>query len=115
MIRISGSTILITRGDTAYISINVNDQDGNPYELQDGDKIEIHVRPRVSDRTELAFEGTVEYENDEVIWHIKPEDTDELEIDTYFYDVQLTTSNSDVFTIIPAAKFKILDEVTMHG
>lgn len=37
MFKIEGTTIYLTRGDSAEFNINIVGADGNPYELQEGD------------------------------------------------------------------------------
>ena len=44
--------------------------------------------------------------------HIRPEDTKELSFGKYLYDIQLTTADGDIYTVIPPTTFEILKEVT---
>lgn len=115
MLRISGTNIMLTRGDSAYITLTIADETGAVYSLAEGDAVKIQVR-KAPNYGELLFDGTIEYGPDgEVVWHILPDDTAHTEVTTYYYDAQLCTANGDVFTFIPSAKFKLLDEVTCNG
>lgn len=111
MLKIKGNNISLTRGDSAYITLTINTDNGT-YSLQNGDEVRVQVRD-VPNTGELLFEGIVEQAEDGVIWHILPEQTSDLDVKTYYWDAQLQTSNGDIFTFIPASAFKLLDEVTM--
>ena len=111
MLKISGNKISLTRGDSAYITLTIETNNGT-YALEDGDKVRVQVRD-VPNTGDLMFDGEVEVLNGEIIWHIYPEQTSWLEVKTYYWDAQLETSNGDVFTFIPASPFKLLDEVSM--
>lgn len=113
MLKITDSKIALTRGDSAYITLIIEDKDGNPYEVQEEDIIRCQVRDRVNDG-ELLFEGLIEKVRDEYIWHIRPEDTVGKEVKTYFWDAQIELPNGDIFTFIPPSVFRLLDEVTME-
>ena len=124
MLDIKGSVISLTRGDSAYITLQINAGGVNAYELQDGDIVRCQVRPGVNTE-ELLFEtpfglwgegADLELQPDgrSIVWHIKPEDTAKADPNTeYYWDAQLQVLNGDVFTFIPASRFKILDEVTL--
>lgn len=117
MLKISGHKISLTRGDSAYITLQPNILDQNdretPYELNDGDIVRVQVRdiPNVG---ELIFEGNVDIMPDgEIVWHIFPYQTSQLEVKTYYWDAQLQTPNGDIFTFITSSPFRLTDEVTM--
>lgn len=114
MIRINPkkNSIELTRGDSAYITLNVNDSTGKPYELNDGDNIRVQVRtaPNVG---RLLFEGNLDTTGNKIVWHIKPEDTADEPVTTYWWDAQLETPNGDIFTFITSSPFILTDEVTM--
>ena len=76
------------------------------------------VRCRVRDASvdgDLVIEGEVQrdYVENVAIWHIRPEDTAELEIKTYYWDGQVEFRNGDVFTFVDVSKFNVLPEITM--
>lgn len=105
--------IILTRGDSAYITVNVTDANGEQYILQQGDHIHMQVRTRPNDG-QLLFESIIN-PGDDYIWHIVPSDTNDLEIGEYYWDAQIELSNGDIFTFIPPSIFEITNEVTMHG
>lgn len=111
MLKISGNKISLTRGDSAYITLSIETDNGT-YELNDGDKVRVQIRD-VPNTGELLVEGDVDVSGEEIVWHIYPAQTSNLEVKTYYWDAQLETSNGDIFTFIPASPFKLLDEVSM--
>lgn len=113
MLKISGNKISLTRGDSAYITLTIETNNGT-YTLEDGDEVRVQVRD-VPNTGELMFDGEVEVLNNEIIWHIYPRQTSGLEVKTYYWDAQLQTSNGDIFTFIPSSPFKLLDEVTFNN
>ncbi len=86
------NTIHLTRGDTARFSI------GPVVKIK---KTVMQADPCV----QLIVHGG------EVL-HIKPEDTKAMAFGKYVYDIQLTTADGDVYTIIPPTTFDLLKEVT---
>lgn len=111
MLTIKKTSIQLTKGDTAYIQLNIMSSDGNPYTVSDGDHIKIQVR-KSANGGELLFEGRVEVVDDMLTWHIYPEDTKDKDIGVYVYDAQIELSNGDIFTFIPESSFSITNEVT---
>lgn len=105
----SDGTIRLTRGDTARISVELeNDITGEPYEVQPEDVLILSVKKSISD-TEYSFQKKVVGSN---AFHILPSDTQSLSFGRYNYDVQLTTSEADVYTVMGPASFELLKEVT---
>lgn len=101
--------IKLTRGDTARLTVSItNETDGSVYELQEGDVLTLSVKKSVEDaETTLAKEITSSN-----TFHIEPKDTAGLAFGKYIYDVQLTTSGGDVYTVIGPANFELLKEVS---
>lgn len=108
MITVKKNNIKITRGDSAYINFNITDLSNAEWEFNEGDCVKVHVRNAPNDG-DLLFEGTIE---ENCVWHILPENTNNLNVGTYWYDAQLETSNGDVFTFIPPSRFTVDNEVT---
>ena len=117
MIRIkTNDEIRLTRGDSAYITINLVDADGNPYLLdKDTERLRCQVRRILNDdgNSGLLFEGEITDNGDgTATWHIRPQDTSGAYMpDKYYYDIQMEVGE-DVFTIV-SGKFRLLDEVTL--
>lgn len=109
MLYIEDNIIKLTRGDTAKFSVSVtNDLFGEDYVVSPEDKFTLTIKKRVKDEVYLLQKivfGTT-------FFHIKPEDTQDFSFGKYVYDVQLNTSDGDVYTIIEPSTFEILSEVT---
>lgn len=104
------SSISLTRGDSAYITLTIKDIDENKYVPGSTDVVKATVRKTI-DAEDILFES--EIPTDTMVWHILPADTKYADMeDDYVYDVQITTESGDVFTIIGPAEFNILGEVT---
>lgn len=100
--------IELTRGDSAYLKVNVTKDDGEAYEFQNGDSLTLSLKKSTKDEEALMTKTAIASDT----FHIKPKDTSGLSFGKYKYDVQLTTADGDVFTVIPPSTFKIAEEVT---
>lgn len=98
------NTIKLTRGDTCYIEIDIV---GN-YEIQEGDIIHFSVKKRVKD-SDYAFHIAMPAGT---ILVINPSDTKNLDFGRYYYDIQLSTVDGEVFTLLGPCEFRLLEEIT---
>jgi len=106
---ISGSNIKMTRGDTVYLTIPLKLSTGaEAYEMQPGDTLTLSVK-RCTRDDEYLLQKVVDGDN---TIHIEPIDTSSLPFGKFKYDVELVTSDGDVFTVIPSSTFELLEEVT---
>lgn len=110
MFTISGGNITLTRGDTAYLALDltVNDE---PYTYTEGDEIVLSVRKTTrDDDTQYLFQKVVPAGE---MFVIEPEDTKPLDYGRYKFDIQLNTVKGEIFTVIGPADFRISEEVTL--
>lgn len=112
MLIIKKTNIELTRGDSAYITLDIRDGEGNPLVLSPEDTVRCQVRTAAVTGA-LLFEGDIVIEDDVVMWHISPEDTASLNVGEYVWDAQLELSSGDIFTFIPVSTFEVLGEVTL--
>lgn len=109
MLRIDQNSISLTRGDTAYLTVPIfNDVTGEEYVMQPDDTLTLTVKRSVRD-TEFVFQKVSTGSN---AFHILPTDTAGVKFAVYKYDIQLTTADGDVYTVIEPTDFKIAEEVT---
>lgn len=102
-------TIQLTRGDTARLSLSIhNDITQEDYDVQANDVLVLSVKKSAQD-IEYKFQKKVVGSN---TFHILPTDTQDMPFGKYVYDVQLTTEDSDIYTVIGPCSFEILKEVT---
>lgn len=102
----------ITRGDSAYPTIDAKDGSKQTINPSDLGTVRVQVRTREATAGELLFTGEVMELNGKTVWHIRPEDTRGLEYGTYKYDVQVETVDGDVITFIPISDFVVMHEST---
>lgn len=93
MLKISGNQIGLTRGDSAYIGVNIVELDGTEYEMKSGDKLTFSARKEIGESVLMSVESTSK------TIHILPSDSRKLIVGKGFFDVQLT-SGEDIFTIV---------------
>lgn len=108
-------TIEMIDGDTGKLKINFDN-----YQLQTGDKLYLSVSSAQASRSRMVQAASVyifqevlriESPSTSAVITITPEDTKGKDGE-YIYDVQLTTSEGYVDTIIPPSKFIIKRGVT---
>lgn len=118
MLEISGNNISLTRGDSAYITISVKRQNGEPYELRSGDIIQCQVRTSVNTGRVLidasTENGKIVIAEGSIVWRISADETKQMSVGKYHYDVQLKNNQEDVYTFIPDSIFNITNEVTRN-
>ena len=104
----------ITKGDSAYILVALEDLQEQKIELRDIDVVRCEVR---SEQGTLLIEGTGEKQDGGyVLWHLVPEDTKGIEVGEYLWDMEVYMPDSnDVFTFIPTSNFVISAEQTRRG
>ena len=114
MLNVENGVITLTRGDSAYLNFHLTTQDGEGYQLQEGDLLRLTVR------AQAAYPVLLEAESNTDTILLTPEQTGQLEPGKYSYDVQLQTAAGDVFTILGATgvsprlkNFVICPEVTV--
>lgn len=118
MFKVEDSFIYLTRGDTAYLEIELEDDE----KFNAGDKIVLSIKRSLTNDAQYVLQKEVNVNNEveSVTIKIEPEDTTNISYGLYYYDVQLTRSNGDVFTIITPdsqeakQNFKLLKEVTRN-
>lgn len=114
MLKIEGTTIRLTRGDTARLDLTISDTTGKGYTFQQGDAVVLTVKTSADavDEALLKLEY-IDMEKTLVEILLKPEDTKDLSFDTYWYDVELRTAAGEIYTVVSYSKFVICKEVTL--
>lgn len=109
MLKIENNDIYLTRGDTASIEISLVDENGNEYVLDDEDRLVFTLKNSEHHKDELISKMITVG-----VLHIEHEDTKDLTFGKYKYDVQLSTKNGEVFTVIEPSLFVLLEEVNWN-
>ena len=115
MLKIENNFIYLTRGDTAYITIELENEDY----FEQGDVVTFSLKRKLSnEQYELQKEINIENHLNATVIKLDPQDTANKNTGSYFYDIQLTRTSGDVYTIVtpdedePKPNFKLLMEVT---
>lgn len=92
----------IRRGDSGdlVVPITIQEDDGAPkvpYELQDGDELTLTIRERAESDSPILLQlhsltGSFVFD---------PQDTADIPVGKYSFDVQLTMADGEIHTIIP--------------
>lgn len=103
MVSVEGYTIYITRKNTAVLSFEFVDENGNPYELKDGETAYFTAR--------RYLDGDIKIMKQIVGGQcvLTATETD-LNAAGYIYDVTIVAEN-EVITVVPYSRLLILDEV----
>ena len=111
MLKITENEVILTRGDNADLIVTIKDMSGNVYELQEGDELVFTLKNNCVTQTILIQKDITA---DSTI-HILPEDTSGLNYGKYLFDVQLTTAEDKVYTVIPPTVFVVSNEVNFSA
>lgn len=107
LIVLKNNEIRLTRGDTARLTVNLADDEKQPYIMQNEDKLTLAIKLTTRAK-ECLLKKTIKGNN---VFHIEPSDTKDFVFGRYVYDVQIDTANGDSYTVIPFSCFEIMDEV----
>lgn len=98
--------IVFIRGDTVELSIELYDDEGNPYEVQQDDVLLWTVKRNTRTKEKILQKQVTD------IIRIEHEDTKDLPPTEYVWDLQLTQADGTVTTVIPPSRMRLLDDVT---
>jgi len=116
MFTIHNTHIRMTRGDTAYFTVEIlqeSEETGTvPYVMSEGDTLLFTAKRCLMDSVpalQLRAEGSAQF-------HLQPKDTKHLN-GRYLYDIELRTASGEVHTVLghgddPEPELEILAEVT---
>lgn len=109
--------IVLTQGNSAEIDITPLDEDGEPIELQEGDKVIFKVmwgqRNRILKKELTAADWDSEEKALKLI--LTPEDTVYLPEGNYVYDCLYIFADGSAKTFIDAATFKVVEAIAKVG
>ena len=97
--------IKLTRGDTAPLDLEVEDADGNPYDYSN-DTVVLTIKKNTVIEA-IVLQKTFNGGSIKLL----PSDTEPLPYAKYRYDIQLTTSDGDNYTVIDPRNFELTEEV----
>lgn len=106
--------IKMVRGTSRTFEISVTDADGNPYTLKAGEKLIFGVKRQTADEELLVCKVVTECTDGVCKVELDPEDTAELAVGKYYYDVGLQTG-VDYYIIVELSIFTISANITKWG
>ena len=102
------NNIKLTRGNTAYLSLEIEDDEGQPYDYS-ADTVTFTVK-----RNTITKEVILQKQFEGGSIKIEPSDTERLDYELLTYDVKLVTPSGDVFTVIDPSIFMLTEEVNFN-
>lgn len=104
MIKISGKTIRMTKGDTLEVPVNIMTKEGLVYIPSEGDVIRFAMKKTYEDAEPLILKTIP---NDTLILRLESSETKDLEVSKipYVYDIELTTSTGTVDTFLSGSLY----------
>lgn len=111
MFKVTGTKIYLTRGDTAFLDIQLWDESGAIYEPQEGDKVIFRLK-KVANVGNVLLEKEVDTST--MILELEEDDTKSLNFQPYKYEVELVTASGQHYTAIENADFEIGVELENH-
>lgn len=112
------NTITLVRGNTCPLKITPTQEiEGvkSPYILQNGDKVIFTIKKRDTRDVEIYKKNLTNADYDEnltLAFSLNYEDTINLELTTYKYDIALQTANGGFYTFVTLAHFKLVENVS---
>lgn len=107
--------VQIVRGTTKLITVVLYDEDGNECELEEGEFLRFGVSQRSGMPLLIQKEiDEADINDGEYIIALTPEDTQDLKVGRYYYDIGLQ-SGDDYFPIVEFSPFDILPNVTRRA
>ncbi|HZK23815.1 MAG TPA: hypothetical protein VFC74_00305 [Oscillospiraceae bacterium] len=110
--RIKGTDIYMTRGDTENLYVSCVDEDNVPIDFVAGDTVYLTIKKSTRTETVELQKVVTEFEDGGALIEFAPEDMKLFSFGSYVYDIQLTQADGTVTTIVKPSKFVIEDEVT---
>ena len=111
MLKVSGTTIAVTKGDTVRVFV-IPTVNGEPYEIDASDEFRFACKKSNGDVTCAIRKPLIFDSEGNLMLELTANETEKLDVGTYVYDIQLTRgSDGSVDTFIDQAKLRIMAEV----
>lgn len=109
MLTVKGKRIKLTRGDTAKISFQIVDENGDEWVPVAGDEMRFAMKQEYTD-ADPVLEKDVDLET--MTLTIDPADTAGLPMPyAYVYDIQVSLASGEVYTPVSNGTLELLEEV----
>lgn len=108
--------IEIVRGTTnTYVIELVNEEDGSPYELSEGQSLIFGIKMNELDENTVFSKKITHMTDDGYYLEIEPSDTENLDPGQYYYDVGLKQGDNVFYNVIKPSPFVVLPNITKRG
>lgn len=105
----------IIRGTTNSFSITLTDEEGNPYVLEEGQEIVFGIKKKETDADCIIVKRTKGLIDGAYQFTLNPDDTLNLTVGKYFYDVGIQHGAKIYYNIIESSSFMIEQNITKIG
>lgn len=105
------SQIVVTRGDTEVITIEMSDENG-AIPFVTGDTVYFTIKIDANTATKVLQKTVTTFTNGKAVITLLPADTSSLAYGFYVYDIQFNRADGNVKTIVKPSTFKLAEEVT---
>lgn len=110
---VDGTNLSMFRGDSESLTITLYDALGNIVDFIAGDTVYFTVKESMQTNVKTLQKIVKEFRDGKAIIEIEPNDTDSLSFSKpYIYDIQLTSIEGKVTTIVPPSRFTLKGDVT---
>jgi len=113
------SHIYMTRGDTESLTVNVADESGESIQLDQSATATMTVRKKRTPSSEVIFSLDGVVDGSDIVFAIMPSITQELAAGNYVYDIEITSDELGVKTLVGGgekpAELTLWQDVTQHG
>lgn len=100
----------IIQGDSFYLTVTKLDSEGDQLEFNSSDKIVFSAKKNLKQLDYDIYSDKIYIVDGKIILYLSPKDTN-IKLGTYYYDIQYTTDNNDVYTLVKG-ELEITWEVT---
>ena len=103
--------ISIVRGDSGTLTVRCKGPGGEARPFSEGGCVRMAVKTDARQREPLLQKTETGFPEGAAVFSFAPEDTRALPFGNYRYDVRLTDREGNVFTIVPAGDFTVLEAI----
>ena len=103
--------ISIVRGDSGTLTVRCKGPGGEARPFSAGECVRLAVKADARQREPLLQKAETDFPEGAAVFSFAPEDTRALPFGNYRYDVRLTDREGNVFTIVTAGDFTVLEAI----
>ena len=89
----------IIQGDSFYLTVTKSDSANGQVEFNNTDKIVFSAKKNLKQLDYDIHSDKIYVVDGKIILYLSPNDTN-IKLGTYYYDIQYTTDNNDVYTLL---------------